>query len=52
MKLQLIKKENPMNRDITKFYPYVVNESVAELKDLAKQVTKYSSLSTESVISP
>ena len=38
MKLELIKRENPQNRDVAKFYPHVVNESVAELKDLAKQI--------------
>ena len=51
MKLELIKRENPINREVVKFYPHVVNEGVAELKDLAKQVTKYSSLSTGDVIS-
>ncbi len=51
MKLQLIKRESPLDRSIAKFYPHVVNDGTVELKDLAKQVTKYSSLSTGDVIS-
>ena len=40
-----------MDRSVAKFYPHVVNDGTVELKDLAKQVTKYSSLSTGDVIS-
>ncbi len=51
MKLNLIRRENPINRGSAKYYPHVVNEGVAELKDLAKQITKYSSLSSGDVTS-
>ena len=30
MKLFFIKRENPLNRDVVKFYPHVVNEGVVQ----------------------
>ena len=46
MKVKLIARINPSDRTAPKkFYAHIENNGVAELEDLAKQITKYSSLS-------
>jgi len=46
MKVKLIQRSNPLDKtQAPKYYAHMENEGVADLRDLSKQVTKYSSLS-------
>jgi len=46
MRIKLVQRSNPRDRNQDpKYYAHMENEGVVDLYDLAKQITKYSSLS-------
>ena len=52
MRIKLVQRLNPLNRSQSpKYYAHAENEGVAKLDDLAKQITKYSSLSSGDILS-
>lgn len=51
MRFKLIQRPNPMDRNLPpKYYALMENEGVVDLYDLAKQITKYSSLSVGDIL--
>jgi len=50
MRVKLIQRSNPLDRNqAPKYYALMENEGVVDLRDLSKQITKYSSLSVGDV---
>jgi len=46
MKVNLVQRSNPLDQtQAPKYYAHMENEGVVDLRDLSKQMTKYSSLS-------
>ena len=51
MRVKLVQRLNPMDRSQSpKYYAHMENEGVVDLYELAKQITKYSSLSLGDVV--